>query len=144
MRIAVKNRCPDLPLPQRATPDSAGFDLHAAVDEPLVLAPGGRSLVPTGIQIEIPPGYEGQVRPRSGLAVKHGIGLLNAPGTVDADYRGEIKVIMINLGEQPFTIRRGDRIAQLIIAPVTMCELEASEDLAETFRGAGGFGSTGT
>ena len=144
MKIAVKNRCPDLPLPQRATPDSAGFDLHAAVDEPLVLAPGGRALVPTGIQIEIPPGFEGQVRPRSGLAVKHGIALLNAPGTVDADYRGEIKVIMINLGDQPFTIRRGDRIAQLIIAPVTMCELEASLELAETFRGAGGFGSTGT
>jgi dUTP pyrophosphatase len=144
MKIAVKNRCPDLPLPQRATPHSAGFDLNAAIDVPVVLAPGVRELVPTGIQIEIPPGFEGQVRPRSGLAVKYGIALLNAPGTVDADYRGEIKVIMINLGEQPFTIRRGDRIAQLIIAPVTMCELEASEELAETFRGSGGFGSTGT
>src|SRR5688572_28901953 len=111
MKIAVKNRCPDLLLSQRATPHSAGFDLHAAIDEPVVLAPGARELVPTGIQIEIPPGYEGQVRPRSGLAVKYGIALLNAPGTVDADYRGEIKVIMINLGDQPFTIRRGDRIA---------------------------------
>ncbi len=144
MKIAVKNRCPDLPLPRRATPHSAGFDLHAAVDEPVVLAPGARALVPTGIQIEIPPGFEGQVRPRSGLAVKSGIALLNAPGTVDADYRGEVKVIMINLGEQPFTIRRGDRIAQLIIAPVTICEREASEELAETFRGPAGFGSTGT
>lgn len=144
MRIAVKNRCPDLPLPSRASAHAAGFDLRAAVDQTVTLEPGARALVPTGITMAIPPGYEGQVRPRSGLAVKHGVALLNAPGTVDADYRGEIKVIVLNLGREPFSIARGDRIAQLVIAPVIRCELEEVAELEETIRGAGGFGSTGT
>jgi dUTP pyrophosphatase len=144
MKIAVKNRCPDLPLPSRGSPHAAGFDLHAAVVEPIDLPPGERATIPTGITMAIPSGYEGQVRARSGLASRHGIGLLNAPGTVDADYRGEIKVILVNLGQQPFTIRRGDRIAQLVIAPVVRCELEQVAELEETIRGARGFGSTGT
>lgn len=144
MKIAITNRCPDLPLPSHGSPHAAGFDLHAAVDEPIDLPPGGRATIPTGITVAIPEGYEGQVRARSGLASRHGIALVNAPGTVDADYRGEIKVILVNLGQQPFTIRRGDRIAQLVIAPVLRCELEQVEQLEETIRGAGGFGSTGT
>lgn len=144
MKIAVQNRCPDLPLPSRASAQAAGFDLRAAVDQTLTLAPGARALVPTGITMAIPPGYEGQVRPRSGLAVKHGLALLNAPGTVDADYRGEIQIIVVNLGQEPLSIARGDRIAQLIIAPVIRCELEEVSELEETIRGAGGFGSTGT
>jgi len=143
MKIAVKNRCPDLPLPSRGSPHAAGFDLHAAVVEPIDLPPGERATIPTGITMAIPSGYEGQVRARSGLASRHGIGLLNAPGTVDADYRGEIKVILVNLGQQPFTIRRGDRIAQLVIAPVTRAAWRAVADLDATTRGAGGFGSTG-
>lgn len=144
MKIAVRNRCPDLPLPSRASAKAAGFDLRAAVDQTLTLAPGARAMVPTGITMAIPPGYEGQVRPRSGLAAKHGLALLNAPGTVDADYRGEIQVIVVNLGQEPLSIARGDRIAQLIIAPVIRCELEEVSELEETIRGAGGFGSTGT
>lgn len=144
MKIAVLNRCPDLPLPSRASAEAAGFDLRAAVDQTLTLAPGARAMVPTGITMAIPPGYEGQVRPRSGLAAKHGLALLNAPGTVDADYRGEIQVIVVNLGQEPLSIARGDRIAQLIIAPVIRCELEEVSELEETIRGAGGFGSTGT
>ena len=144
MKIAVRNRCPDLPLPSRASAEASGFDLRAAVDQTLTLAPGARAMVPTGITMAIPPGYEGQVRPRSGLAAKHGLALLNAPGTVDADYRGEIQVIVVNLGQEPLSIARGDRIAQLIIAPVIRCELEEVSELEETIRGAGGFGSTGT
>lgn len=144
MNIRFTNRCPDIEAPGRATPHAAGFDLRAAVDTPLVLEPGKRALVPTGIAIEIPPGYEGQVRARSGLALRHGIALVNGPGTIDADYRGEIGVIVVNLGDAPFTIARGDRIAQLVIAALPPCELELAIDLAPTQRGEGGFGSTGT
>jgi dUTP pyrophosphatase len=144
MKIRFTNRCPDIDAPARATPHAAGFDLRAAVAASVVLEPGKRALVPTGIAIEIPPGYEGQVRARSGLAVKHGIALVNAPGTIDADYRGEIGVILVNLGDAPFTIARGDRIAQLVIAPLTPCDLDLAGDLAPSERGEGGFGSTGT
>lgn len=143
IKVFVKNRCTDLDLPARASERAAGFDLRAAVDEPLVLAPGERALVPTGISIAIPPGYEGQIRPRSGLAVRHGISLVNAPGTIDADYRGEVQVIAINLGAESFTIARGDRIAQLVIGPVLEVALESVDELEETMRGSGGFGSTG-
>lgn len=134
-----------LPLPTRQTELAAGCDLLAALgsDEIVVLPPGGRVLVPTGLVFEIPAGHEGQVRPRSGLAVKHGVTVLNAPGTIDADYRGEVKVILINHGDAPFAIRRGDRIAQLIVAPVARIRLVATVTLGETARGGGGFGSTG-
>ena len=143
IRIAIRNRCEDLALPARASEHAAGFDLRAAVDEPLRLAPGERAVIPTGISVAIPPGYEGQVRPRSGLAARHGIALVNAPGTIDADYRGEIQVIAINLGAAAFEVSRGDRIAQLVIAPVLAVELDLVDDLDGTSRGAGGFGSTG-
>ncbi len=135
----------DLPLPAYESPGAAGLDLRAAVaeDQPLVLRPGSRAAVPTGLAIALPPGHEAQVRPRSGLALRHGVTLLNSPGTVDADYRGEIKVILINLGEEDFTIRRGDRIAQLVIAPVTQASWREVDSLDETERGGGGFGSTG-
>jgi len=132
-----------LPLPAPATAGSAGADLRAAVSEPLSLAPGARELVPSGFAIELPEGYEAQVRPRSGLALKHGISLPNAPGTIDADYRGEIKVILINLGSEPFTVERGDRIAQLVVAPVTRVAYVEVEEIDDTERGAGGFGHTG-
>ncbi|HVR43132.1 MAG TPA: dUTP diphosphatase [Thermoanaerobaculia bacterium] len=141
--MAVKNRCDDLELPDRASEHAAGFDLRAAVEAEVVLGPGERGLIPTGISVAIPPGYEGQVRPRSGLAIRHGVALVNAPGTIDADYRGEIQVIVINLGGEPFTVRRGDRIAQLVIAPVLSVELERVDELIATARGSGGFGSTG-
>lgn len=136
---------PDLPLPAYETADAAGMDLRAAVpvDEPMVLKPGGRAAVPTGLAIAIPSGFEGQVRPRSGLALKSGITQVNTPGTIDADYRGELKVILINLGEEDFTVRRGDRIGQLIIAPVIQARWAEVATLDETARGAGGFGSTG-
>lgn len=134
----------DLPLPSYATANSAGLDLLAAVAADVILAPGARSLVPTGIAIALPEGYEAQVRPRSGLALKHGVTVLNAPGTIDADYRGEVGVILVNLGEAPFVIRRGDRIAQMILASVERLGWQESADLSETARGAGGFGSTGT
>lgn len=136
---------PDLPLPAYETADAAGMDLRAAVpeDEPLVLKPGARHAVPTGLSFAIPSGFEGQVRPRSGLALKSGITCLNSPGTVDADYRGEVKVILINLGAEDFTIRRGDRIAQLLISPVVQAAWSEVVSLDETARGAGGFGSTG-
>ena len=136
---------PDLPLPAYETADAAGMDLRAAVpqDEPLVLRPGARHPVPTGLAFAIPSGFEGQVRPRSGFALKSGITCLNSPGTVDADYRGEVKVILINLGAEDVTIRRGDRIAQMIVAPVVQAALSEASSLDETVRGAGGFGSTG-
>ncbi|MCB1494082.1 MAG: dUTP diphosphatase [Rhodobiaceae bacterium] len=132
-------------LPAYQTADAAGMDLVAAVaaDAPLTLAPGARALVPTGLQMAIPAGFEGQVRPRSGLAAKHGVTVLNTPGTIDADYRGEVQVILVNLSDAPFTIARGDRIAQLIIAPVTRVAIAETDDLDATERGAGGFGSTG-
>jgi dUTP pyrophosphatase len=134
-----------LALPAYETALSAGMDLRAAIAEaaPIVLAPGERALTPTGLAIALPAGYEAQVRPRSGLALKHGVTCLNSPGTVDADYRGELKVILINLGQEPFTIRRGERIAQMVIAPVTQARWRVVEALPETARGAGGFGSTG-
>jgi len=135
----------DLPLPAYESAQAAGMDLRAAVpeDEPLVLRPGSRFAVPTGLAFALPPGFEGQVRPRSGLAFKSGVTCLNTPGTVDADYRGEVKVILINHGEEDFTIRRGDRIAQLIVAPVVQAQWVEVESLDDTARGAGGFGSTG-
>ncbi|HEY8573430.1 dUTP diphosphatase [Phenylobacterium sp.] len=134
-----------LPLPAYETAQAAGMDLRAAVadDEPLVLKPGARFPVPTGLAMAIPAGFEGQVRPRSGLAAKQGVTCLNTPGTIDADYRGEVKVILINLGAEDVTIRRGDRIAQLLITPVEQAQWTEVDDLDETARGAGGFGSTG-
>ena len=134
-----------LDLPAHATPDSAGIDLRAAVpeDEPMTLAPGAFALVPTGLQIALPGGTEGQVRPRSGLAAKHGVTVLNSPGTIDADYRGECKVILVNHGPEPFVIERGERVAQLVVARFERVRLEPVESLEETARGAGGFGSTG-
>lgn len=135
----------DLPLPAYKSADAAGCDLAAAVpaDAPLILKPGGRALVPTGIALALPPGFEGQVRPRSGLAVRHGVTVINAPGTIDADYRGEVRVPIVNLGERSFTITRGMRIAQLVVAPVTRAEFVETEELAATGRGDSGFGSTG-
>lgn len=135
----------DLDFPHYATDQSAGMDLRAAVptDEPVVLEPGGRALVPTGLQIALPTGYEGQVRPRSGLAARSGVTVLNSPGTIDADYRGEVKVILVNLGREPFTIERGERIAQLVVARHVTVEWQPADDLAETLRGGGGFGHTG-
>lgn len=133
----------DLPLPRYETSSASGLDLRAAVSESVVLAPLSRTLVPTGLAMAVPPGYEGQVRPRSGLALKQGLTLLNTPGTIDADYRGEIGVILINLGAEPIVIERGMRVAQLVIAPVTHAAIEQVESLDETLRGAGGFGHTG-
>lgn len=133
----------DLPLPAARTAGSAGLDLAAAVDTPVVLPPGGRFLVPTGFAIALPPGHEGQVRPRSGLAVEYGVTVLNAPGTIDADYRGEVKVPLINHGDKPFAVTRGMRIAQLVIAPVAAVSTIEAAELDETERGNGGFGSTG-
>jgi dUTP pyrophosphatase len=134
-----------LPLPAYQTNDAAGLDLMAAVaeNEPLTLASGQYALVPTGLAIALPPGYEAQVRPRSGLAAKHGLTVLNSPGTIDADYRGEIKVILINHGQAAFVIKRGERIAQMVIAPVVQAALVPVAELSSTDRGAGGFGSTG-
>jgi dUTP pyrophosphatase len=133
----------DLPLPRYETPGAAGMDLMAALAADLVLQPGARAIVPTGLQIAVPPGHEGQVRPRSGLAAKHGVTVLNAPGTIDCDYRGEVGVILVNLGAEPFTVTRGMRIAQLLIAPFVQAAPVEVESLDDTARGAGGFGSTG-
>jgi len=132
-----------LPLPAYATDDSAGLDLAAAIADEHILPPGGRELVPTGFSIALPRGFEAQVRPRSGLALRTGVTVLNSPGTIDADYRGEIGVILINLGSEPFVIRRGERIAQLVVAPVSRVAWRESAELSESRRGAGGFGSTG-
>jgi dUTP pyrophosphatase len=145
VRVAPLPHFDGLALPAYETADAAGMDLRAAVDEqaPVTLAPGARAMIPTGLTLALPPGYEAQVRPRSGLAAKHGVTCLNSPGTIDADYRGEVKVILINLGQEPFVIKRGERIAQMIIAPVTRAELKVVSELDETKRGAGGFGSTG-
>jgi len=141
--MRVRRLTPRAELPRYMTPGSAGMDLVAAVDGPVTIERGGRALVPTGIAIELPPGHEGQVRPRSGLAVKHGVTVLNAPGTIDEDYRGEVKVALCNLGPEPFLVEPGMRVAQLIVAPVTRVEVEEVEELADTTRGAGGFGHTG-
>ena len=134
-----------LPLPAYQSAHAAGLDLLAAIrdDAPLTLMPGHRVLVPTGLILAVPPGFEAQVRPRSGLALKHGVTVLNAPGTIDADYRGEVGVLLVNHGDAPFTINRGERIAQLVIAPVTRANLVAVISLSTTGRGSGGFGSTG-
>ncbi len=145
--IAVKiirlDHAGDFDLPAYATPGSAGMDLRAAVETDLCIAPGARALVPTGIAIALPSGYEAQVRPRSGLALKHGITLLNAPGTIDSDYRGEVAVVLVNHGQAPFTLMRGMRIAQLVVAPVVRAVLAEAQVLPESGRGANGFGSTG-
>ncbi|MFZ5790257.1 MAG: dUTP diphosphatase [Pseudomonadota bacterium] len=145
LRVAVKRlpHAAGLPLPAYATAQAAGMDLLAAVEAPTTLAPGERALVPTGLAIALPAGYEAQVRPRSGLALKHGVTLLNSPGTIDADYRGEIGVILVNLGQVPFAVERGQRIAQLVVAPVSHVAWTETEMLPDTVRGAGGFGSTG-
>jgi dUTP pyrophosphatase len=134
-----------LPLPSYQSKHAAGLDLLAAVpeDAPIALEPSDRALVPTGFALELPPGYEAQVRPRSGIALKHGVTVLNSPGTIDADYRGEVKVLLINLGSDAFLIQRGDRIAQLVVSPVTHVEIVAADALGATERGKGGFGSTG-
>jgi dUTP pyrophosphatase len=134
-----------LPLPSYQSKEAAGLDVVAGVPEGegIAIPPGARALIPTGFALELPRGYEAQVRPRSGLAVKHGVTLLNSPGTIDSDYRGELMVILINHGDEPFLVRRGDRIAQLVIAPVSHAEIVAAEELAATVRGGGGFGSTG-
>jgi len=133
----------DLPLPAYETAGAAGMDLRAAIDDPVTLAPMQRAAIPSGIAIALPPGYEAQVRPRSGLALRSGIACVNSPGTVDSDYRGEIKVILVNLGQELVTFERGDRIAQLVVAPVARVAWEEAESLDATERGAGGFGSTG-
>jgi len=147
-RVAIKQleHGADLPLPAYESAGAAGMDLYAAVpdDAPIVLKPGERNLIATGIAIALPLHFEAQIRPRSGLAIKHGLTCLNTPGTIDSDYRGEIKVILINLGHEDFTINRGERIAQMVIAPVTCAEWNKVDDLPETARGVGGFGSTGT
>lgn len=137
----VGERGPPLELPRYETDGAAGMDLRA--DEPFALAPGERRLVPTGLALELPPGYEGQVRPRSGLAARHGVALVNAPGTIDSDYRGEVKVIVVNLGQEPVSFARGDRVAQLVVAPVARARIELADELEDSKRGAGGFGSTG-
>ena len=134
---------PDLPLPQAASAGAAGLDLQACIDAPRIIEPGSRALIPTGLAIALPPGYEAQVRPRSGLAAKHGITVLNSPGTIDADYRGEIGVILINLGQAPFTVEHGMRIAQMVVAAVPQVQVRLVPTLPPTVRGSGGFGSTG-
>lgn len=133
----------DLPLPAYETQSAAGMDIRAALEAPIVLNPGERTLIPTGLQMALPHGYEAQIRPRSGLAIKNGITMLNSPGTIDADYRGEVKVIAINHSQEAFTVNHGDRIAQMVIAPVIQLKVQEVSDLDETDRGEGGFGSTG-
>lgn len=142
MKCKIINRS-GYPLPAYATPSSAGMDLTANIEEPIVIAPLGRAMVPTGIHIALPEGMEAQVRPRSGLAAKAGVTVLNAPGTIDADYRGEIKVILVNLSDKPFTVNPGERIAQMVVARYERVEWELCDELDETLRGEGGFGSTG-
>ncbi|MEM8812304.1 MAG: dUTP diphosphatase [Pseudomonadota bacterium] len=136
----------DLPLPAYQSTGAAGLDLYAAVAEaePVTINPGMRTLVPTGLRLALPPTMEAQIRPRSGLALKKGVTVLNSPGTVDSDYRGEVSVILINFGQEPFTIKRGDRIAQMVVAPIVRCRLQETHALETTERGAGGFGSSGT
>lgn len=132
-----------VPMPRYATEHAAGLDMHAALEAPVLLAPGERRLIPTGLKMEIPVGYEGQVRPRSGLALKHGISIVNSPGTIDADYRGEVGIVLINHGQESFTVQPLERIAQLVIAPIIQVELQLTGGLVDTQRGAGGYGSTG-
>ena len=142
-RVKIKKLHPDAQVPRYMTDFAAGLDIHALPQQTIHLHPGDRCLVPTGLAMDIPPGFEVQVRPRSGLAIKHGVTLVNTPGTIDADYRGEIRVIMINHGQDVFKISAGDRIAQLIVAPVCQAVLEEVDELTETARGSGGFGHTG-
>lgn len=142
MKVKIVNHSP-YPLPAYATPLSAGMDLRADLAEPIALRPLERALIPTGLHIELPEGYEAQIRPRSGLAVKHGLSVVNAPGTVDADYRGEIKVVLVNLSDAPFTVMPGERIAQMVVARHERVEWDEVEELGESERGSGGFGSTG-
>ena len=143
VEILVEPHGEGLALPRYETLHAAGVDLRAAVSEPVTLMPGARTVVPTGIRISLPPGTEAQVRPRSGLAMRHGISMVNAPGTIDADFRGEIKVILINLGEEPFTVERGERIAQMVFSPVLSVDWTEVSALDRTGRGRGGFGHTG-
>lgn len=143
LRVRRIPGCEDVPLPCYQTEGSAGLDLRAAVPGDHEIQPGEIARVPTGIQIALPPGYEGQVRPRSGLAERHGLSIPNAPGTIDSDYRGELAVLLVNLGREPVRIRRGDRIAQLVVAPVARVRVQEVADLDDTARGAGGFGHTG-
>ncbi|MBE22043.1 MAG: dUTP diphosphatase [Acidobacteria bacterium] len=144
LRIQLLPHAMGLDLPEYQTPGSSGIDLRAAVEEPIIIENGERVMIPTGLKMEIPAGYEGQVRTRSGLAATRGLVVLNSPGTLDADYRGEVKVILMNLGSEPLTINRGERVAQLVIAPVARVVISEVEDVDETIRGPGGFGSTGT
>lgn len=145
MKLLIKktDNAIDLPLPRFMTKGAAGMDLYANVEDEIIVKPGGIKLIPTGISIALPEGYEAQIRPRSGLAIKHGISLVNTPGTVDCDYRGEINLIMINFGENPFVINRGDRVAQMVINKVEVPEIIEVEELEASSRGDGGFGSTG-
>lgn len=147
VKVKVKrvrgDRDREIPLPRYMTEHSSGMDLYAAVDEEVTLEPGERKLIPTGIALSVPKGYEGQIRPRSGLALKNGVTLVNTPGTIDADYRGEIGILLINFGRQPFKVKRGDRIAQLVIAPVFQAAVELADELDDTPRSGGGFGHTG-
>jgi len=133
----------DLPLPSYATAGAAGMDLYAAVDDDVVIAPGDRLSISTGIRIAVPEGFEAQIRPRSGLAIRHGLSMVNSPGTIDSDYRGIVKLILINHGQEPFTIRRSDRVAQMVICPVVRIEWTETDELPQTLRGDGGFGHTG-
>ncbi|MEE2755791.1 MAG: dUTP diphosphatase [Myxococcota bacterium] len=142
-RLRTGSEPEPLPLPCYATPSAAGMDLMAAIDEPIVVSPGERRLVPTGFAFEIPDGFEGQIRPRSGRALREGLTLVNSPGTIDSDYRGEISAIVINLGQDDITIKRGERIAQMVISPVTQLDCTELEQLSTTERGVGGFGHTG-
>jgi dUTP pyrophosphatase len=143
VRIARREGCEDIPLPQYMSEHASGMDVCAAVEEDIVLMPGERKLIPTGFSIAVPAGYEAQIRPRSGLAVEHGISMVNTPGTIDADYRGEVRIILINHGTEPFSIVRGMRIAQMVIQKVTRCDLVEVDELEETARNEGGFGHTG-
>lgn len=143
IKVRQDETCRDISLPRYMSDSASGLDLKAAVKEETVLGPGKRMLVPTGLFIEVPPGYEAEIRPRSGLAIKHGLSIVNAPGTIDADYRGEVGIILINLGDEPFIIRRGERIAQLVIKEVVRAELLEEDRLSETGRNSGGFGHTG-
>jgi len=143
LKVKIINRSNN-PLPAYATPGAAGVDLRASIPNPMVLQPGQRALVPTGISLELPDGYEAQIRPRSGLALKHGITVLNSPGTVDADYRGEVMVLLINLSAEPFTVVCGERICQMVVARHEQVEWEEVRTLSDTERGAGGYGHSGT
>ncbi|MFH1629359.1 MAG: dUTP diphosphatase [Pseudomonadota bacterium] len=143
VKVKPLKRHKGLPLPAYESEGSSGMDIRACVEEPVSLNPGEIRLIPTGVAVSIPPGYEGQIRPRSGLSLNHGIGMVNSPGTIDSDYRGEVGIILINWGKDPFVIRRGDRIAQMVISKVYRADILETKDLGETLRGEGGFGHSG-